>query len=113
MLLLSGLCRRFEAITFASELIPTANLQRVLVSNFLYFQPGSLPLAFALFEECLNGPDVLAIVLIATAGPFLVDELNREFLVLIHTIIFTQKSVVNYLHFNSLGNVKGIKPQTA
>lgn len=56
---------------------------------------------------------MFAIVLIATAGPFLVDELNREFLVLIHTIIFTQKSIMNYLHFNSLCNAKGIKLQTA
>lgn len=61
----------------------------------------------------MNGPDVLAIVLIATAGPFLVHELNREFLVLIHTIIFTQESIMNYLHFNSLRNAKGIKLQTA
>ena len=55
-------------------------------------------LAFALLDECLNGPNVLAIVLIATAGPLLVCELNREFFVLVYTIVFTQDSVMNYLH---------------
>lgn len=89
------------------------NLPPVCTSVCAGEKQTSQPLAFALFQECLNGGNVFAIVLIATAGPFLVDELNREFLVLIHTIIFTQKSIMNYLHFNSLCNAKGIKLQTA
>lgn len=70
-------------------------------------------LAFALLDECLNGPNVQAIVLIATAGPLLVCELNSKFFVLVYTIVFTQKSVMNYLHYHSLGNLTDIQTQTA